>query len=1270
MGRRLIKPYEVSVWEDQLITPTTGNNYYQEVKIAIIGADTMTAQSRIFSPVLTLNTNGEQTFTFSIKYKYYDIYTNEYIINPIVSLLVNERKIKLKYDNKWYDFIIKQCEESSEEGVFDYTAVDAFVDELSKTGYSLEFNQDLNNNQGTIIELGQQTIKDTDWILDTDDCDLLQQTLEEGIYACTVKGGDLTAYNMTTNRLNTIKKGEIIYIFYTFINNKIGKNFQFLRAIDKESWTYDDHDSIYGTNYRYAGTSTASITDNKITFSKSQTYIDIGSLVTVRHGHRLYYAQQTKYDPVMGRTVDLYQAKIGNSTQDIYHYKDTVYNASSLVTSIVTNGSDFKVIDGSTNITGWRADTLTDVNAKDYSSPILAYAARPAISNVKALLSPEELGTIRNFIQIRFAGVLGKKYENTIFNSGFMDHASTINSIAAGEEYVLRIRYGVHKAKSAEIPKRYGGDRNGVKVIVAYYNTDSDGAKVQGNIARKIDPNGIIFKFNGPFTVRNNKITNGYFDAEKHNYIIDGVVQVPSEKYCYFDPKIKDEKGQMVSHAWDSHDKIFKPTNDTNFLNYYITTAKALRSITQKQLLSSNTRIGIFLYTEDSTLAGTNGRYVFLQEIEIFKSVRDGNNIITLPGSAPATVMAERDNFYVKPNLNTDVSEITIYNSKETIASDLQIEAGDIKSVYNENSEKILAIEESQSNCFNILQTLCETFECWLKITVEHEDNGAVKLDSNHKQIKKIAFKKYIGKDNFAGFKYGINLNTISRSIDSSEFVTKLIVQENASDLVDEGVISIAHADANPSGDAYILNFDYYLKQGLINNPDTFKKDLNNFYNEIKKINKEYQEEQKKYGQLSNALIRAESQRNIIVETFNAYQDSYNEALDNFEQKIGVSYLDYINSNKNNGDIIDSDEIKSAINDIYAASSGLNTYGGLVTSATSEYEKLLLECEGAKEYMITVSTTKPLKNNEVGTLATTKLVIDDYIGGFTFQFQRTDMPTITHSTQVNERTFIDESSVPYTILNITKLPNNYRLQYTDANNVVHTLSNADRMVFSIFDSSNNKPILRQFKLVPTSTFLKNHKGSKRHLNELLEKKKKREKDFHNRYSRFIKEGTWGDNSYINADLYYLDGLQVSRTSAQPQISYSINVTEISEIEGFENYNFEVGDKTYIEDTEFFGWDLIKVGSNLIKTPVKEEVIVSGIEWHLEEPENNIITVQNYKTQFEDLFQRINATVQSVQYNQPNYSRAASILDGNGRINAQILIDSITDLVMNHMGKGG
>jgi hypothetical protein len=60
-----------------------------------------------------------------------------------LGLTVNERKVKLRYgelgteDCKWYDFIIKDVKENSDNKTFQYTCKDLFINELSKSGFSV-----------------------------------------------------------------------------------------------------------------------------------------------------------------------------------------------------------------------------------------------------------------------------------------------------------------------------------------------------------------------------------------------------------------------------------------------------------------------------------------------------------------------------------------------------------------------------------------------------------------------------------------------------------------------------------------------------------------------------------------------------------------------------------------------------------------------------------------------------------------------------------------------------------------------------------------------------------------------------------------------------------------------------------------------------------------------------------------------------------------------------------------------------------------------------
>ena len=148
MSELIKKPYKISLWEDEqiyLITETGNdedryettilpdreytllNKYVRENCLAIIGSSTMDTPIRAFEPKLVRQTNGTNTLTFQIFYRYYDEDDECFKLNPFTNLLVNERKVKLFYDGEWFDFVIKQIQEDSQKYTFTYTCQDLYI---------------------------------------------------------------------------------------------------------------------------------------------------------------------------------------------------------------------------------------------------------------------------------------------------------------------------------------------------------------------------------------------------------------------------------------------------------------------------------------------------------------------------------------------------------------------------------------------------------------------------------------------------------------------------------------------------------------------------------------------------------------------------------------------------------------------------------------------------------------------------------------------------------------------------------------------------------------------------------------------------------------------------------------------------------------------------------------------------------------------------------------------------------------------------------------
>ena len=1304
MGERFTKPYELSIWEDRLIVnEDSAEKYFQEFKIAVLGSSNMTSPQRAMNPVLTENVNGEKTLTFSLAHKYFDPFLGERVENPLWKYLVNERKIKLFYNDKWYDFVIKTREESTEDDVFNYTARELFTIELGKVGYDIVLDQSLNNNQGTISELAERVLEGTDWQLDKKNTDLLQQLVQDPIYNGQLETG-LTVLNLDTNEPETLSQGQEIYFFYSYVANKNGLYTQFMCVNPDGKEIIDDNHVITSTNYRLLDEVTFEEKNGNINVkSEKGTIITLTGLNYKYQGYRLAYGPLTTYDPVANRTVDIYEAQYDGSKQTIYHYLDYNYTTSEIVKSFLTNSNNFNIFeDGS--VQGWKSRTV--LSRKDGEIPIvqpLTFVTNPPVQNsVLDLRVNNMLSTVEGLLQIQFHDILGPNYENTYYNSGFEDSAAALDHIAAGEEFVLRTRFKVGDKDLKDLVPGKGG----IRAIVARYTQETDEnneypyylskeAKKEGRktylTVYKINPGNIILDFNGEFEVSENIINNGNFSKDFTTYIVDDVVQTPSTLYVYQDKD--DTKGEKYVWNFTTNKYVLKET-DENYADYYLTTAKARLSCTNKVLSDPLTKIGVFLYVDDPEFIGED-KYIYLQDVQLTRCYRVDEQIV-LQGNVPTATSIPKDQFYIKPLKGMEANEINLYESLDDLSRILGIDANNIKQVYNENSEKVLSIQADHSNIFNILQSLCETFECWLSINVEHESNGAIKLDKNHNPIKKIAFKKYSGKDNFAGFKYGINLDSITRTFESEELVTKLIVDPVQSEYTGTGSVDIQSAPSNPSGQSYILNFSYYQNQGLIDTEEV-NKDVNEFNSKIKEINTQLAQQAVKKSKLATALTKLRSKYTVIENLISKAKDSYEDALAHFEEVTNISYEkfvskyntleDYIKDNtpKNDSTTTDTSEESSEesskenkedkredtiatnetiieiIGQIYVAASTINNYSGILTNLQEEYNKLELQYSGAKEYGVSITVTPQFFQQGIPFITT--IVVDDYMTGLAFKISNDD-EVLEYNTDINSKIFELNSGTPYKYFTITRIPEHYRLEVFKNNTSYYIdRDSAPNTSFAIWD--NDKTVTRRFKLVPDDEWSEKYPGYEGAEKQLIDSKKQLEKEFYKKYSRYIQEGTWTSQNYVNPELYYLDALQVSSTSAQPKAEYTINVAEISEIPERNNYYFEVGDKTYIEDVEYFGYLDEKIIQDpqskktfVVYTPAREEVIVSEVEWHLDSPDENVVTIQNYKTRFEDLFQRISAAVQTVQYNEATYAKTSSILDENGLIKPELLSGSM------------
>ena len=339
MSELLRKPYKISLWEDKSLyivqngderreidhLPTDDsdiikNHVFKEVKIADIGSNTMDSPIRAFNPKFTQEINGTNTLTFDIFYRYYDEDAEEFRQNPFINLLVNERKIKLNYDGKWYHFVIKEISEDSTKQTFSYTCSDQYINELSKTGYEIELDTELENNMGTAIELGNYILEGSDWSVDEKGSNALQEYIEE----------PLCEYNLTEdidvkideNSTITIKAPARILIGYASATKDEYEEVQFFYD-PSNAYPVDENGFVTGiAQYSYKF-------NPKPTVSISNEYF----------GRTLVKKQVTTYCAPINMYCTVWEKESDGKTY--YCIEDTEYASITEVQDMLINGADF-----------------------------------------------------------------------------------------------------------------------------------------------------------------------------------------------------------------------------------------------------------------------------------------------------------------------------------------------------------------------------------------------------------------------------------------------------------------------------------------------------------------------------------------------------------------------------------------------------------------------------------------------------------------------------------------------------------------------------------------------------------------------------------------------------------------------------------------------------------------------------------------------------------------------------------------------------------------
>lgn len=1022
--------YEISIWEDYPDS-INGKSVLKERKIAVIGSDTMEAQARALEPNLIEEINGTNTFTFKMYYTYTDNETGEKYENPFGKYLINERKVKVFWKDKWYDMVIKKCQEDTSKKSITYTCKDLFINELSKQGYSLEFNTDLMNNIGTAGELAEKVLEGSTWQYDEESSTPIIQKTEGPVYEAKIETNFRAIEQLIDgdNNININKTGKMLVFYDSVVNilditERTKGTCQFLYTEDA-GWATDINDVLVTSGkcctvdceWYYNGEKLYAFVQGY----GSSFYIIPNDGVSNLRGARLIKSQKTIYDALLDRYVGLCKDTAGREVCEI---ATTEYSNPLTVINLVANPSEF------TSIAGW------------IGSAIDHFGIYPKFGTDVALDTYHPISYLKLNIGDTYNTALSSNVAY-FTPSSLMIKQGDIGGIQKGERYILR-------------------------------------AKIKSGVEEPSD-----------------------------NYVYDGLI---GNVYKYD----KTEFTKIGSPIFEST----KLSNNEDWMEYMLTCTTAISA-------EEISDYGLFITTNSTR---------WVQDIQFFK-YQEG--ILTYEENAEPQRMNPNEislqsivtpvyKYYYKENDATKPEELTyLYTGKER-------QSNIYKPIYN-NYEKIGTINEKESNRFNILQSIAETFQAWVKFRIEHEENGAISFDEEGNPKKYIYFVQEVGEDTGISFEYGIDLKTLSRTIDSDKLATKVLVLPNSNEFAKNGFCTIARSDQNYSKEAFILNLDYYTQQNLIDaislNKDLYGTSDNDlgYYYWLHKWNKEYDDNADELSQKNLDLTKQEAQKEIYEQYLLAAAQQLEQNENDLKNLAGVSQWSDVES--------------------YARAHA--------------------------------------SNEKVQSLITTHGVI---------------------------KTQIDE----------------YQNSFNTINNSINSLKSR------IEDLESEQSDL-------LTAFSEKHKA------------------FNDKYSTYIMEGTWQDEDYIDDTEYFLDGLNVAYTSSRPQLSYSINVLRLSSLDEYSSKIFNLGDICYMQDREFFGYLPDKI------TPYKEKILVSKISSFFDQPEKDVITVQNYKTRFDDLFQRIAATTQSLSYAEGSFTRAAGAINPDGTISFAALQDTFDyneDLVLN------
>ena len=1306
--------YELSIWNKELT-----DDGIKESKQQIIGADDMSHLGRTTNVHFKKLLNGTHVLTFQMPSMFFNSEKGDYVQNELIENLFNEQKIKLNFKDKWYELVIKDISESKNHKsiIKNFTCTDGYIDELSRTGYEIILDPELNNSVEEIHNFMENTLENSVWQYNPQwNWGDFTEYKEERCYKIPLSlfGGSITAYKFSLaipedcysdtdkkeiiNR-NTNEKRELNYS-----DDLAGQQNMFWNQQDKNNSLFKEEITISG-EYIYIPMSNLSLIQTPL----------YDNLDSAAQSTETYYNDSlTKYalQPNFKNPNDIIQF--------IYLPEDSSYTIDEANVLIDYNHTYILTVESFNN---------------QNKSPLLVYY-RNAEGEIATLIG--DVYSNHNFMW------------KPIYNDGFLEYIGEkeINKVRR-VNITNRTELNIYDDIYVNIYNNRITDKD-IKPLVPLSN-DQINEKADYRIMSKIDTIMVL-----P-TLARNIVVNGKsaidtsgWEAELKNtkveitsvpYKIDGDKYIQQTKdseeadtflltisnknsgkesvinFGFVGNKINIEKNKIyalkietIHEAVPGYNKAY--TNYSNIVRKIAFAEGGINNEGNYKLLSGNKRISLRNVFNEGTVyqkyilfksnVSLNHPYIeielekeqtiIIKSFEIFEAYTRGTDILESniieyrPNETKEYLQNNLLNRYSGRNFSLDGyiqdSKYLLVDSKDLLLeSDVTLgeaygrynyyiqEKINLKTNASKDTflDKVKWFEEDNPN-FSDTEYVEDDFEYQnyelnldLCNYADKTNSRAARecsysTNTNHVcYYKKYGFCPYL----FTPEKHPRRIRTLQQK-DSNRFniiqeLSKVFEVYPAFDIDYDMNGKIKNIDKKPQkfiyfitekGNEKLLGFRYEknltnISRTLNSNSITTKLFVNSVDSQLTDTGYcTIQAAADNLGKNSFILDFSYYTKKGLLNPETIEADLY--GLGNENELAYLTKIDKVNSNY--------DYISSRINALtdenyktLKATNETNLNGilaaqeeiGKISSNMSKYDK-----NNNKDN----DTYKKYKEQ----LEAQKLKLYDLIDSLFY--------TNNYCYDINNNTITSEISVKIFEQNF--------------------IENAGITWEEFFEKIKKKQY-KQCGTVGQETGIIDQVDELTKIRKTyLKQSAQLTKEFNKKYENYIKEGTWSDSNYLTDNEYYWGGVSVLSDSNKPQTNYTLSVIDITKTDAHnaEMYEVDIGDISYVEDEDFFG------NNPITGLPNKEKIIISSIDYSLDMAQNDSIEVQNYTTQFNDLFQQITASVQSLTYNENIYKRAQSFtaqhyiktdsLQGTLNTNELTLLNSNSSIKLDRNGTEG